>query len=177
MTAAIITASASVVVAVMAFLLSQFAQIRQERRQALLARVNSQLRDLYGPLNAYVDANEKIWDALRETLLPPQNERRPEAATPEWLKWRDQVLMPTNRRMRELIIEHADLISEKEFPVPLLAFCAHVQSLEVALAEEAEGVRRHALIKHPGEDYTKYVRNSYLRLKEQQQNLLGLTAP
>ncbi|WAP57830.1 hypothetical protein [Streptomyces sp. S465] len=173
MTAAIITASASIVVAVLAFLLSQRAQIRQERRQARLARINSQLRDLYGPLNTLVDTNEQIWEALRATILPARDERSPEASTSEWRKWRDQALMPTNRRMRELIIEHADLIIESEVPQPLRDFCAHISSLEVAIFEEAEGVRRRTLIEHPGSDFTSYVHTSFVRLKEEQQRLLG----
>ncbi|MFF4576197.1 hypothetical protein [Streptomyces sp. NPDC001410] len=176
MTAAIITASASIVVAVLAFLLSQYSQIRQERRQARLARINSQLRDLYGPLNTLVDANEQIWEALRATILPGRDERNPEAGTSEWLRWRDQALMPTNRRIRDLVVEHADLIIETETPKPLVDFCAHVLSLEVAIMEEAEGVNRRALIAHPGDDFTSYVHDSYIRLKNQQQHLLGSVA-
>ncbi|WP_197710495.1 hypothetical protein [Streptomyces malaysiensis] len=171
MTAAIITASASIVVAVLAFLLSQHSRIRQERRQARLARVNGQLRDLYGPLNTLVDTNGQIWEALRATTFPARDERNPESGTSEWLRWRDQVLMPTNRRIRYLIIEHADLIIETETPKPLLDFCAHVLSVEVAITEEAEGVNRRALIAHPGDDFISYVHDSFIR--HQQQRLLG----
>ncbi|MET7658389.1 hypothetical protein ABZT45_28075 [Streptomyces sp. NPDC005356] len=176
MTAAIITASASIVVAVLAFLLSQRSQIRQERRQARLTRVNSQLRDLYGPLNTLIAANEKIWESLRATTLPARDERSPDLATSDWLRWRDQVLMPTNRRIRDLIVEHADLIIETDTPKPLLNFCAHTLSLEVTIAQEAEGEKRRALIEHPGEDLTVYVRDSFTHLKKQQQDLLGSTA-
>jgi hypothetical protein len=58
MTAAVIAASASVLVAVLAYILNQRGQVRQELRQARLARVSSQVRELYGPLNAMVDVNE-----------------------------------------------------------------------------------------------------------------------
>ena len=43
MSAAVITASASILVAVLAFVFNQQAQLEQERRQARLARVNLQL--------------------------------------------------------------------------------------------------------------------------------------
>ncbi|MFD8288019.1 hypothetical protein ACFV2B_07265 [Streptomyces lavendulae] len=175
MIAAIIAASTSIIVAVLAFLLSQGAQLRQERRQARLARINSQLRDLYGPLNALVDTNEQVWEALRATILPERGARRPEAATSEWLRWRDQALMPTNRRMRTLITDHADLIIESSVPQPLRDFCAHVLSLEVAVSEEVDGVKRRALIEHPGGDFTNYVRSSFTQLKDQQQKLLRST--
>lgn len=79
MSAAVITASASILVAVLVFTLNQRAQIRQERRQARLARINSQLRELYGPLNALVDVNERIWEALHDSGLPPERSGGPGA--------------------------------------------------------------------------------------------------
>jgi hypothetical protein len=170
--AAVITASASILVAVLVFILNQRAQVRQERRQARLARVSSQLRELYGPLNALVDVNERIWEALREFRLPPQAERRPEASTEDWRRWRDHALMPANRRMRDLIIEHADLLVETDVPERLRDFCAHVTSLEIFIAAEAEGLKERALIGHPGAAYVAYVRDTFAYLKNEQQHLL-----
>ncbi|MET9976856.1 hypothetical protein ACFYOI_27650 [Streptomyces microflavus] len=174
MTAAIITASASIVVAVLAFLLSQQSQLRQERRQARLTRINCQLRELYGPLNALVDSNERVWNSLRGSFLPNQSERDPATDSPEWRKWRDEVLIPTNRRMRDLITEHADLIIESEVPNSLRDFCAHVLAVEVTVLEEAEGVRRRALIGHPGDEFVNYVNTSFKHLKGEQNKLLGV---
>ncbi|WP_369144010.1 hypothetical protein [Streptomyces sp. R44] len=173
MTAAIITASASIVVAVLAFLLTQRAQIRQERRQARLARINSQLRELYGPLNTLIESNERVWEALRVSFLPAQDERDPTANSSEWQRWRDQALVPTNRRMRDLIIERADLIVEPEVPHPLRDFCAHVLALEISILEEAEGLHRRALIAHPGSAFNEYVQGSFDRLKKEQEKLLA----
>jgi hypothetical protein len=176
MAAAVIAASASVIVAVLVFVLNQFAQVRQERRQIRLARIGSQLRDLYGPLNALVDVNERIWKALREARLPPQSERRAEAATGDWIRWRDHALMPTSRKMRDLIIEHADLLVEVEVPAPLGEFCAHVASLEIVVAAEAVGSTEAALIRHPGAAYVDYVRCTFTTLKNEQQRLLRLSS-
>lgn len=75
-----------------------------------------QLRELYGPLNALVDVNERLWTALRESHLPPQEDRRPAAGEEDWRIWRDNALMPINRRMRDLIIEHADLLVGSDVP-------------------------------------------------------------
>lgn len=170
--AAVITASASIVVAVLVFILNQLAQVRQERRQARLTRVSSQLRELYGPLNALVDVNERIWEALRESRLPPQEKRRPDVRTEDWLRWQKHVLMPVNRKMRDLIIEHADLLVETDVPQPLRDFCAHVTSLEVVLAVEKMGREERALIRHPGSAYVRYVSNTFSHLKSEQQRLL-----
>jgi hypothetical protein len=171
-TAAVITASASILVAVLVFILNQRAQVRQERRQAHLSRVNSQLRELYGPLNALVDVNEQIWEALRASHLPPPAERRPEAGTEEWRRWRDHALMPANRRMRDLIIEHADLLVEMDVPQALKDFCAHVASVEIVIAAEEKDMQERALISHPGAVYSTYIRDSFVRLKNEQQHLL-----
>lgn len=157
------------------FVLGQAAQLRQERRQARLARVTSQLRDLYGPLNALVDVNERIWEALSETRLPPEGARTPEAGTQDWIRWRDHALMPANRRMQDLIINHADLMVGVEVPQPLREFCAHATSLEIVLAAESDGLHERSLIGHPGEVYVTYVREAFARLKEEQQRLLQMT--
>ncbi|WP_197281384.1 hypothetical protein [Micromonospora sp. NRRL B-16802] len=173
MTAAIIAASASIVVAVFAFLLNQYGQVRLERRQARLTRINSQLRDLYGPLNAMVDANERIWAALRQMHMPKSSERNPEGGNPEWQRWRDEVLQPANRRMSDLILAHADLVVEVEVPAPLRDFCAHVAAQEILrVAEFEEGVRERALIRHPGDAYVSYVRRTFANLKKEQAQLL-----
>lgn len=172
MAAAVITASASILVAMLVFTLNQRAQVRQERRQARLARVSSQLRELYGPLNVLVDVNERLWEALRESRLSPRAERQPEAGTKDWRRWRNHALMPANRRMRDLIIEHADLLVETDVPQSLRDFCAHVTSVDIVLAAEAEESKEVALIKHPGVAYISYVRRTYGYLKEEQQQLL-----
>ena len=172
--AAVITASASILVAVLVFILNQRAQIRLERRQARLNRVNSQLRELYGPLNALVDVNERLWEQLRQTQLPPQAERTPQGGTDEWRRWRDHALMPFNRRMRDLIVEHADLLVEVDVPQPLRDFCAHVTALEVVIIAERDNEKERALIGHPGAAYVEYVRDTFASLKNEQQRLLSI---
>jgi len=169
--AAVITASASVFVAMVVFVLNQRAQVRLERRQARLELINSQLRDLYGPLNALVDVNERLWESLRSTL-PARGERRPGGGTAEWNSWRDSVLMPTNREMRDLIVRRADLLIEDHVPQPLLDFCAHVAARDVAMSGRAEGFAGRALIPHPGTEYVNYVREGFTALKTEQRRLL-----
>lgn len=168
---AVITASASVLVAVVLFVLNQRNQGRQEIRQIRLARVNSQLRDLYGPLNFLVSVNEQLWSSLRENQMPAQQHRSPQAGDQDWRRWRDSALMPVNRRMRDLIVEHADLLNEDEVPPPLQDFCAHVASLEVVLIREADGLVGPPLVRHPGRAYVEYVEKAFAELKRDQLRL------
>lgn len=175
LSAAIITACASITVAVLAFLLNQHAELRRERRQAELARINAQLRELYGPLNALVDINERIWEAMRLDSLPARPERRAGSGTQEWRRWRDLALMPANRHMRNLIVEHADLLIEDHVPQPLRDFCAHVASLDIVLSSQQEGIYEPTLIRHPGAEYTDYVCESFAHLKRRQRDLTKQT--
>ncbi|WP_433533130.1 hypothetical protein ACQPYA_14600 [Micromonospora sp. CA-263727] len=172
MTAAVITASASIVVAVLVFVLNQRAQVRAERRRVRLDRVASQLRDLYGPLHALVDVNERLWQALRDTGLPGDAERRSDggltqAQQEQWTRWLQHGLMPANVKMRDLILDHADLVIEAGMPEPLRAFCAHVAAYEVLLSSRGAdaGDGGPALIGHPGAPYVDYVRRSFDALK------------
>jgi hypothetical protein len=135
--------------------------------------VSSQLRELYGPLNALVEVNERVWDALRDSGLPGKADRSPSGADSGWRRWRDLALRPVNLQMRDLIVEHADLLVEPDLPQPLRDFCAHVTSLEIVLAAEADGVHELALIGHPGAPFVTYVREAFLRLKQDQQRLLA----
>jgi hypothetical protein len=172
MSTAVITASASILVAVLAFILNQLAQLRQERRQARLSRVNSQLRDLYGPLNALVGINEQMWTLLTEAQRQSNIDRGP-----QWYQWRNAALMPQNFKMRSLLIEHADLLVDQEFPQVLLDFCSHVTQLEVLIAnEEAVEGFESALIEHPGVPYVGYIRSNFGRLKAEQHTLLRATS-
>ena len=112
-TPALITASASVLIAAVVFVANLVVQFRNERRQVALARVNAQLRELYGPLYAQYEVSETIWRALRDSGLPGREVRRAGTATDaqraEWRLWVQEALMPGNVKMRDAVIEHADL--------------------------------------------------------------------
>lgn len=174
---AVITASVSVVVAVAVFVANQLAQLRNERRQVALTRVNAQLRDLYGPLFALVAVNERFWTAMRGAHLPGEARRRSgslsESEADEWRRWLQQGLMPANLKMRDLIVQHADLVVEDDMPQPLQDFCAHVASYEVHLARPDDAPSGRALIGHPGAPYVTYVRERFADLKAEQGRLLG----
>jgi hypothetical protein len=174
---AVITASVSVVVAVAVFVANQLAQLRNERRQIALARVNAQLRELYGPLFALVAVNEHLWTAMHGAHLPDRDRRRAGPLSgneaEEWRRWLRQGLMPANLKMRDLIVQHADLIVEDDMPQTLQDFCAHVASYEVHLARPDNEPIGRALIGHPGAPYVAYVRDRFAALKAEQGRLIG----
>jgi hypothetical protein len=139
---------------------------------------------LYGPLHALVRVNELVWNSLRDnSVLPPSAERVDARQLGErelgtWKARLSHSLMPVNQRMRDLILEHADLIIEAEMPGPLLDFCAHVSAYEVLLLSEdgSGGTAGNRLICHPGVAYVDYVDRSFATLKTRQSRLIALTA-
>lgn len=178
---AVITASASIVVAVVVFVANQFTQLRNERRHAALIRVNTQLRKLYGPLFALVAVNEHLWTAMRGAHLPERDSRRSgslsENEAEEWGRWLQQGLMPANVKMRDLIVQHGDLVAENDMPQTLLDFCAHVASYEVHLAKPDDWRIGRVLVGHPGAPYVTYVRDRFTSLKAEQARLLAGMRP
>jgi hypothetical protein len=179
MPVAVITASASIIVAVLVFVLNQWGQVRAERRRARLDRVNAQLQQLYGPLKTLADANEAIWRALRADYLPDAARRRSseplsQADWERWAIWVESALMPANRQMRDLIMQHAHLLIEVEMPEPLLAFCSHVAAYEVALATDrtAGAPASRPMIRHPGDRFLAHLRDAFTALKAEQERLL-----
>ncbi|MFE3053509.1 hypothetical protein [Nocardia sp. NPDC059239] len=51
-------------------------------------------------------------------------------------------------------------------------FCAHVASLEVALAAESDGITAPPLVRHPGDRFVRHVRDSYDHLISERHRLL-----
>ncbi|WP_439812030.1 hypothetical protein [Streptomyces sp. P9-2] len=176
-----ITALASVLIAVLAYALNQRGEIRRSKRQAHLDRINSQLRDLYGPLLVLVETNERTWDAFRERHLTSLEERRQAAGLTEeqsrlWRRWVLTVLVPTARQMRDVVLAHGDLFIEDEIPQLVLDFCAHVSSYEVTIVEWEAGEDGNVLVRHPGEGLARYVRDAYRSLKSAQAKVLKAQA-
>ena len=173
-TPAVITASASVLAAASVFVANLIIQSRNERRQTALARVNAQLRDLYGPLIAMVSANENLWQAMRKSILPSRDQRRSGALTAEhaeeWRYWLQQALMPANIKMRDVILQHADLMIGDDLPQVMQEFCSHVAAYEVLLARGAEQnwSFKRSLIPHPGPSFAEYIQTSFATLKARQ---------
>lgn len=178
---ALITASASIVVAVAVLIVNQLKQRRDQKRQAALDRVNLQLRELYGPLMGLVAVNEHVWAALRRSELPDRDQRRAaslnEHQQGQWEGWLHQALMPANVKMRDLIVQHTDLVVEDEVPQTLLDFCAHVASYEVFLARPDNELIARALVDHPGRKYVTYTRSGFASLKAKQGRLLAGARP
>lgn len=177
--AALITAIASVLVALVAGLLTYRNSRKLGVRQDQLARLNAQLEELYGPLFALSQASTAVFTAFRERhehgpAYVPGAELTAEQRE-VWAQWMTTVFMPINRRSYEIIVTKAHLLEGDEMPKFLLDFCAHVAGYEAVLQRWEDGDYSDvgSLLDHPGEPYLHYIRDSFVTLKKRQQALLA----
>ncbi|GAA4427898.1 hypothetical protein ACFQV2_38010 [Actinokineospora soli] len=176
--AAWIAATASVLVAVIAGVLTYVNSRRLSARQARLDRVNSQLEEFYGPLYALSEAGGSAWKAFRAKHRPGGayfDGGESEEDRVEWVRWMSSVFMPINRRMYEIVVTKTHLLDDVDLPPCLLDFCAHVAGYEAVVRQWELGDTSSptSLLNHPGEPLRVYLKTSYLRIKDQQQKLLG----
>jgi hypothetical protein len=177
MAAAIIT----VCVAFVGYLATYLNGLRLTQRQERLSRVNRQLSDFYGPLLALVESNRQIFEAFAAF------HRRPDGTSPfggggsatdlelvEYRLWFGTVFLPNIRRMRDIVVDHADLLIEESMPPVLLKLCAHVSGYEITTTRWDRGdYSQHLSVVAYPEDVWEYARTSFAKLKHEQATLLG----
>lgn len=85
------------------------------------------------------------------------------------------VFLPNIRAMRDLVIHHADLLSEPAMPPLLLQLCAHVSGYEITAARWArDSYDQHlSVVPFPSEEIAAYARRGFAQLKREQARLLG----
>lgn len=156
--------------------------LRLAQRHERLARVNRQLSDFYGPLFALTEANSRTFAAFMERHARPDG-RSPfdheipptEEELTEWRLWVTTVFLPNIKAMRDLVTQHADLLSEPDIPPLLLQLSAHVAGYEITAARWAQGSydQHLSLVWFPGEDLSAYAHQRFSALKKEQGRLLG----
>lgn len=178
MTAAMVTACASILIAVMVYWLNHTGETRRSLREARIDWVSSQLKDLYGPLLVLAETNEKAWIEYRRSYILPIGAGVAEVPLSEqeekkWHTWVEAVFAPIAQKIREIITARGDLIIGGEMPPVILEFCAHAATYDALLLNwDGAGPNKSTLIRHPGSEFLSYVRESYGSLKMEQTLLL-----
>jgi hypothetical protein len=181
--AAIVTAAASVLVASIGAIIKQRSDRRSTALANRLAWVSRQLTELYGPMFALVSATDGVWSEFRRKYRPQGAFWGEPEPTPEeekaWREWIVEVFMPTNRRIRDLVLEHTDLLIDDEMPECLITLAAHVSGYEVFLQQWQSGdfTEKTSVVNYPGPELRAYAERSYSELKREQRNLLAGLAP
>lgn len=184
--AAVWTLITGVTVAVIGSALAFILNRRRDRLLAQLDFVNNQLRYFYGPLLAFTEASERAWKVFSAQHITEGAQdfwdRNPKyAPTREarvaWLDWVRNILIPTNKRMVDIISERADLLIEPGMPQCLTDLCAYVLGVESILASwDVESGEYPKLPDYPGRALLPYLEGSFSALKGGQVRLLKAVA-
>lgn len=152
-----------------------------ERRKDKLERINTQLRQLYGPLYASDRAHAIAWSVFRQRYRPggvayfPAQTVVSEEDKQAWRLWISEVFLPIRERMETAVMDNGDLLLEDTMPDCLLQLCAHVEAFRpIAKRWEDKDYAEHIPpVEFPREDLRVYLEESYRLLKTEQQRLLG----
>jgi hypothetical protein len=174
-----VAAAVAVVVALFGAVAAYANALRLARRKDRLDRVSRQLGEFYGPLFSLSAASNRSWDEFRREHRPGGaywHQSPPPTAdeAQAWRTWITTVFMPLNRRMRDVVVIHADLIVEDDIPQCLLDLCAHVSAYEAILAqwERGEFQENKPPLPFPRQRLNDYVGPEFRRLKTEQAGLL-----
>jgi hypothetical protein len=177
----ILTLAVTLFIALSGYAVKYLNDLQLARRKDMLERVNQQLRDLYGPLFALINASNITWQAFVAEYCQDPKFHEDGGISPHsdeteriWRHWMRNVFMPLNSQMSKLIIDHADLLEEEEMPDCLLRLSAHVHGYEGVLAawDEKDYSHHKSLTRFPSEPLTEYATSSYGSLKSRQAQLL-----
>ncbi len=175
MASVLITAVVTVLIALIGYWLTYRNNLRLTLRKERLGFVSEQLRDLYGPMLSIIESNGIAYQHFL-SVYPPANGgtilwgREPTSGELEqWRDWIEQIVMPENRRLHELILTKAHLLRDEDMPSPLIDFCAHVTGWETVIRRWKQGdFSNHLSIVNYPPALATYVRSSYSTLKAQQ---------
>ena len=145
-----VTLTVTIVLAFSGYLLTYTLNLRLARRKDYLDRVNRQLM-------IFTEDNIDVWR-----------------------RWVTHVFMPLNRNMMDIVVTHADLLVEQEFPPCLEDLCAHVVCYEPVIERwKTENVGsvtvadNVSVIDFPAAEVEAYVKNCYDSLKSEQAKLIA----
>lgn len=136
---------ATIVVAFLGYLVTYLQQRMHSNREAQLARVNLQLRNLYGPLYSTLKANEAIWNEFRKKLWPQHGQGGyfVDGTTDEekerWRTWMLEVFEPLNARIEKAILENGDLLDSGGFPDIFIDTLAHIAAYRALYPKWRDG--------------------------------------
>jgi hypothetical protein len=176
-----ITLAVSIILAGAGYLATYVINLRLARRKDRLDRINRQLSDFYGPLHALIEASNRAWAELLIKIGNPISERMTFSAETitTWRLWMNHVFMPLNRQMMTIVVQHADLIVDGDFPKCLEDLCAHIVCYEPVIErwkqadfDSLEVQDNASVIDFPHAQLKSYVESCYSSLKREQADLL-----
>jgi Fe-S cluster biosynthesis and repair protein YggX len=170
----------TIIIALFGYLFTYYHKLKLKQREDKLKLIEKQINEFYGPLYMTVRSTEIMIAALyakRKAMgmnFLDEDAPKSEKDISEWRIWVENIFMPLNEKILNLIIDKAHLIREKEVPECLLNFVAHVSGYRAIVKKWEKGDFSEAVSPFPyPRDLKEYAERSYLELKEEQLRLVG----
>ncbi len=170
----------TIALAFIGYLATYLNSLAISRRSERLQLVTAQLNELYGPLFVITQTGNALFQALqaRAANLGWQfiNEDAPLSveAVSEWQIWVEEVFMPLNEELQQILIHKAHLIREEAMPACLKAFSAHHAGYRALVRKWHDGnfSETTSLVPYPAE-VIAYAEQSYGELKREQLRMMA----
>jgi hypothetical protein len=173
----------TIALAFVGYLATYLNNLAISRRSERLQLVTSRLNESYGPLFVITQTGNALFQALqtRAAGLGWQfiNEDAPlnADAMSEWRVWVEEVFIPINEPLQQILIQKAHLIREEDMPAWLKAFSAHHAGYKVLVRKWRDGnfSETTPLVPYPAE-LIAYAEQSYRELKQEQMRMIAYQA-
>lgn len=155
-----------------------------DRKANELARVNSQLRELYGPLYIRLRASNAAWKAFWQKHRPAHggnsyfgdNNEVTDEEKEIWRHWMINVFEPLNAEAESLLLKNIDLLESDDVPQSFIDALAHIATYKAVMANwEKSDFKTHLSVNSwPSRELMSTVRPEYVKLRARQRKLMNL---
>ncbi len=167
----------TIVLAFTGYFVTHVLSTRRQRAEARFDFVAAQLEKLYGPLFSLVEANTASWNAFRNTFRPnePMYDRPfTDDEKQVWAAWADNVFIPSNLKIRDVIENNAHLLVDGEMPDSFRRVLAHIESSKIVMpALAAGGLHILGEFEDWPAEFNGFVKASYEAISREHARLLG----
>ena len=183
----ILSVIAAATIAIGGWIFTYFDRLAVDRRNAKLERLNKQLRELYGPLYAKLQANAETWAAFAQNYWPQHGgsgyfagkgdaSNLTDEEKERWVTWMKHVFQPMNKEIASLVAQNMDLVEGNDIPPSFLSAIAHINAYEAILAQwNAGNFSEFASVNNwPYAELMAATKPVFDRLRAEQQTILGL---
>ncbi|OYU55691.1 MAG: hypothetical protein CFE25_00080 [Chitinophagaceae bacterium BSSC1] len=180
MNVTILTLVGTFFIALIGYIVKYLHDLTLQRRRDNLTYLEKQIGEFYGPLFILGNVGMISFNALIKRLKKEDDRHLLKDLTKEekriWRLWVQNVFMPNNLEMENIIKDKAYLIKEDVIPSCFIEFATHVADYKVVVAKwkEEDYSDLFAIIDFPDE-LLKYISIRFAELRKEQMYLIRKT--
>jgi hypothetical protein len=174
--AELIAILATILLALLGYLINHLAAKSRNRQEARLAFLSAQLEKLYGPLYAVMKSNTASYLVFRSTFRAGRPVMEEPFSPEEWSIWRtwaEQVFVPSNLRILDIIEKNAHLVIGGSMPGEFTSVLAHIESTKMVLSLDQAQLRILDAFAPWPKGFNAFVEQGYMAVAAEHSRLLG----